>query len=114
VDPHRAVRPLSAAAVLAGVVLLGGAGWEPVAATGHPDRYFSVVAAGEGVLVFSGPSGAGVVADGEYRVSDWPVAHADLRRLAGGTLVGRVGEDIYLGIGNGLQRRWISVVMTRM
>jgi hypothetical protein len=91
-----------------------GAGWEAVAATGHPDRYFSVAAAGEGVLLFTGPSGAGVVADGEYRVSDWPVAHADMRRLADGTLVGRVGDDIYLGIGNGLQRRWISVVLTRV
>ena len=91
-----------------------GDSWQRAAATGHPDRYFSVAAAGEGVLLFSGPSGAGVVADGEYRVSDWPVAHADLRRLADGTLVGRVGDDIYLGIGNGLQRRWISVVLTRL
>ena len=66
------------------------------------------------MLLFSGPSGAGVVVDGAYRVSDWPVAHADLRRLADGTLLGRVGEDIYLGIGNGLQRRWISVVLTRL
>ncbi len=91
-----------------------GTGWQAVAATGHPDRYFSVAAAGEGVLLFSGPSGSGVVVDGAYRVSDWPVAHADLRRLADGTLLGRVGEDIYLGIGNGLQRRWISVVLTRL
>ena len=88
-------------------------GWQPVAATGHPDRYFSVAAARRGRAAVHRPERCGRGRRRRIPVSDWPVAHADLRRLPDGTLLGRVGEDIYLGIGNGLPARWTSVVLTR-
>jgi hypothetical protein len=88
-----------------------GQGWRPVGATGHPDGYGSVAPAGRGVLAVTGPAGSGLVEGGAYRVSDWPVAHAFLQALPDGTLVGRLNEELYLGVGEGVERRWAKIVL---
>jgi hypothetical protein len=91
-----------------------GAGWRPVGATGHPATYMSVAAAGEGVLAVSGAGYGGALVGGAFRPTGWPIASSGLVRLSDGTLYSQLGQDLYLGIGNGLTRRWIKVVLRRM
>jgi hypothetical protein len=91
-----------------------GSGWRPAGATGHPPTYVSVAAAGEGVLAVSGAGYGGTVVGDAFRPSAWPISSSGLLQLSDGTLFSQIGEDIYLGIGNGLSRRWVKIVLERM
>ncbi|WP_141713991.1 hypothetical protein [Micromonospora inyonensis] len=70
----------------------GGPGWELVQPEDRPERIRSVVPVGGGMVVVTGPDGAGMVAGGRYHRMNWPLtAEHHLMVLADGTLcaVGR-------------------------
>jgi len=91
-------------------------GWARRAVGGHPPEGFVTPAGGQ-VLAAAGPAGMGVldsgVANGEYQKRpDWPNARDHVDELLDGTLVARSGGRLWLGLGNGTQRRWISIITT--
>lgn len=92
--------------------LYDGQGWRPSGTTGHPLEYLSAAALDDGSVAITGPSGAGVVAGGSYRATDWPVGDGWIFGLPDGTIFSEADGAVWLGVGNGTDRRWIKVVLS--
>jgi len=94
--------------------LYDGQGWRPSGATGHPLEYLSAAALDDGSVAITGPSGAGVVSGGAYGTLDWPVGRGWIFVLPDGTVFSRVDNDVWLGVGSGVDRRWIEVELSAL
>lgn len=85
--------------------------WEPYRVADPPPRFVSAVALGAGVLVVTTPNRVGLIRDGRLRELPWPVRGQYLAALADGTLFARdgAGGRIWLGRGQGTDRRWVVI-----
>ncbi|GAA0808673.1 hypothetical protein [Spirilliplanes yamanashiensis] len=88
-----------------------GAGWRQLLANGHPDGYLSAVAIGDGLLAVTGPGGGGLAGE-RWTPTDWP-ANGWIRLLPDGTLEVADSRDgsVWLGAGDGVDRRWAQLVL---
>jgi len=98
---------------------VGGAAarrWIPVNVANPPERFTSAVPLGGGLLAVTGPDGNGLVSLAGYAGSDWPVGDAYLRMLPDGTVFGAdpAGGEVWLGRGQGADRQWFGLRLTRM
>ncbi|HEX5595516.1 MAG TPA: hypothetical protein VFX61_05755 [Micromonosporaceae bacterium] len=94
---------------------LDGYRWEPVAAAGHPERMGGLAAIEDGMLVVTGPSGSGIIADGRYEAVGWPLGVEHVSTFDDGTLfsVQHSEGSFWFGIGHAAGRRWIKIVLDR-
>lgn len=92
----------------------GGEGWVSMPAVGAPSRILSIAPVGGGALAVAEPDGAGLV-NYRYWDTNWPLAGAQLAVLADGTLMASraLAGEIFLGLGHGLDRRWVQVSLTQ-
>jgi CDGSH-type Zn-finger protein len=92
---------------------LEGTSWAYRPAVGHPPDMLRIAPLGGGALAVSLRDGAGLVngEDGDYADTGWPLAGAQLRVLADGTLMASssVPGEIFLGLGHGVDRQWVKV-----
>jgi hypothetical protein len=94
--------------------LFDGAGWVEQAALGAPRQVRSVVAVGRSVLAVSElGSEAGLVVPPRYSECDWPIGNTFMRVLFDGTLLSEPDSrgEVFLGLGHGVDRRWVQVVV---
>jgi hypothetical protein len=84
-------------------------GWRQMAAIGHPEAFTSAAPIGGGLLAMSGPLATGLVGE-RYTATDWP-SGGWIHLLGDGTLSITDERDgsVWLGDGEGTDRRWAQV-----
>ncbi|BCL14997.1 beta propeller repeat protein [Micromonospora sagamiensis] len=91
----------------------GGPGWTLVHPEDRPEQISSMVPVGGGMVVVTGPDGAGMVAGDRYHRMKWPLTGEHyLMALADGTFYARGPDDVVLASGLFLgPPHWIRVVL---
>ncbi|WP_416901728.1 hypothetical protein [Micromonospora echinospora] len=91
----------------------GGPGWELVDPEDRPERIRSMVPVGGGMVVVTGPGGAGMVTNDRYHRMAWPLTpEHHLTVLADGTLCARGPGDVVLANGGfSVGQHWVRVVL---
>jgi hypothetical protein len=93
--------------------LFDGERWQERSVANHPAYISSVAALGGGALAVTLPGGAGLVQDTTYWGTDWPLDGGMLRVLPDATLLASKGPygEVFLGLGHGIQRQWVHVLV---
>ncbi|GAB3151323.1 hypothetical protein GCM10027290_40360 [Micromonospora sonneratiae] len=86
--------------------------WQRVWAPG-PDRITGLVPISGTMLAVIGPGGSGVISEGRYQDRGWPRDGGYLQMLPDGVLFSAYHPDnsVWLGPGQGDERRWIKIVL---
>ena len=77
----------------------------------HPDELVNSVVDEDASLAVTTPDGPGLVTGGVFQSVDWPIDDCYLRLLPDGTLFCAAGAVNWLGVGKGLDRKWIRVLV---
>lgn len=93
--------------------LFDGERWQERSVADHPAYILSVAALGSGALAMTLPRGAGLVQGRTYWGTDWPLDGGMLRVLPDATLLASKGPggEVFLGLGHGVHRQWVHVLV---